>query len=135
MEFMQQNAVYMFIGVVLAWFVWQRVIGPRMAGVKSIGATEYMQMRDKEHTLLDVRQQGEWRAGHAPAAIHIPLGELKQRMDEVSKDKPVIVICASGNRSSMAATALGNTGHNEVYNFSGGMGAWGGAGLPVKTGD
>jgi len=134
MEFMQQNAVYMFIVIVFAWFLWQRVIGPRLSGVKSMDATAYLQMRNQEHTLLDVRQQGEWASGHAPTAIHIPLGELKQRMDEVSKDKPVIVICASGNRSSMAATALGNTGHDEVYNFSGGMGAWARASLPVKTG-
>jgi len=132
MQFMQQNAVYIFIAIVIVWVLWQRVIGPKMSGVKSMNAAAYMQMRNQPHTLIDVRQQGEWESGHAAKAMHIPLGEIKQRMGEIAKDKPVIVICASGTRSSMAATALANAGFGEVYNFSGGMGAWSSAGLPTK---
>jgi len=131
---MQQYAVYIFIALVFAWVLWQRVIGPRMSGVKSMNAAGYLQMRNKPHTLVDVRQQGEWESGHATKAVHIPLGEIKQRMDEIARDKPVIVVCASGARSSMAATALANAGFAEVYNFSGGMGAWSGANLPMKRG-
>ncbi len=132
MQFMQQNAVYIFIVLLVAWFLWQRVIGPKISGVKSITVSDYMQMRSQPHTLVDVREAGEWKALHAPNAIHIPLGEVKGRMHEVSKGKPVVVICASGGRSSMAATALANAGFSEVYNFSGGMGAWSNAGLPVE---
>ncbi|WP_227819434.1 rhodanese-like domain-containing protein [Mariprofundus micogutta] len=131
---MQQNAVYIFIIIVIAWVLWQRIIGPKMSGVKSINAASYQQMRNQPHTLVDVRQQGEWESGHAAKASHIPLGEIKQRMDEIAKDKPVVVICASGGRSSMAATALANAGYSEVYNFSGGMGAWSSANLPVSRG-
>lgn len=132
MEFMQQNAVYIFMALLLGWIVWQRFIWPKMSGVKSMSATEYMQMRNKSHTLVDVRQLGEWQSGHAPHALHIPLNEISQRMHEVSKDQPVILICASGTRSSMAATAFANGGYSDVYNFSGGMASWSSAGLPTK---
>ena len=134
MQFMQQNAVYIFIALLLGWMLWQRVIGPRLSGVKSVSAADYMQMRHEPHTLVDVRQPAEWRAGHAKKAVHIPLGEIAKRMQELPEDKPLVVICASGNRSAMAATALAKNGFETVYNFSGGMGAWQGAGLPVSRG-
>lgn len=132
MQFMQQNAVYIFIALLIAWFLWQRVIGPKMSGVKSITSSDYMQMRNQPHTLVDVRESGEWKMLHAPAAMHIPLGDLKGSMHKVEKDKPVVVICASGARSSMAAIAFAKAGFSEVYNFSGGMGAWSRTGLPVE---
>jgi len=134
MQFMQQNAVYIFIALLIGWMLWQRVIAPKLSGVKSISASEYMKLRNQHHVLLDVRQPGEWKSGHAKAAVHIPLGEVAKRMHEIEQDKPVVVICASGNRSAMAATALAKSGFETVYNFSGGMGAWQGAGLPLKSG-
>jgi len=134
MQFMQQNAVYIFIALLVGWMLWQRVIAPKISGVRSITASDYMQMRREAHTLLDVRQPGEWNSGHPKAAMHIPLGEVATRMREIEQDKPVVVICASGNRSVMAATALAKAGFDSVYNFSGGMGAWRSAGLPVKSG-
>lgn len=132
MEFMQNNAVYIFIATLLLWMVWMRVLAPKFAGVKSISAAGYKAFRDQPHTLVDVRQPAEWQEGHAAQAIHIPLGEIARRMDEISQEKPVVLICASGARSSMAAVALSKQGFCEVYNFAGGMGAWRGAGLPVR---
>ena len=134
MELMQQNAVYIFLALFIGWMLWQRIIAPKLSGVKTISADEYLQMRQQPHTLLDVRQPGEWQSGHAKVAMHIPLGEVSKRMSEIEKDKPVVVICASGNRFAMAATALAKSGFATVYNFSGGMGAWQGAGLPLKSG-
>lgn len=120
------------MAIVVGWFIWQRKIAPALSGVKSISAADYMQMRKQPHTLLDVREIGEWNSGHAAKAVHIPLGEVGKRMSELPQDKTVVVICASGNRSAMAATALAKADFPEVYNFSGGMGAWSGAGLPVR---
>jgi len=131
-EFMQQNAVYIFMAVLVAWMLYQRVLAPMLAGVKSISAGDYMKMRDEPHTLVDVRSDGEWRSGHAPKALHIPLGEVPQRLREIREGMPVVVICASGNRSAMAAVTLAKAGYKPVYNFSGGMGSWRSAGLPVK---
>jgi len=132
LQFLQHNAFNIAMVLLLGWMVWRRVIAPRLSGVQSISAAEYLQMRDQVHTLVDVRQPGEWQAGHPKAAVHIPLGEIPARMQEIPQDKPVVVICASGNRSAMAATRLAKSGFSNVYNFSGGMGSWQSAGLPVS---
>jgi len=134
MEFIQQNAINIFLATLIVWMLWKRLIAPKLSGVKAISASGYMQMAREPHTLVDVRQLPEWTSTHAKTAIHIPLGEIAKRMSEVSKEAPVVVICASGNRSSMAATKLAKAGFATVYNFSGGMAAWQSAGLPVKSG-
>lgn len=82
--------------------------------------------------LLDVREQDEWRAGHAPSATHIPLGELGARADEVPRDETVYVICRSGARSARAALALCGAGWDAV-NVAGGMQEWAAAGLPMAA--
>ena len=88
-------------------------------------------------TLLDVREEHEWAAGHAPGALHIPLGALPARIEELPRHRPVLVICRSGRRSAEAAGLLagllgGRAG--DVANVEGGMVAWAGAGLPVVAG-
>ncbi len=132
-DLIQENGSYIVMAILLAWILWRRVLAPKLSGVKTIAATDYMKMRDGSHTLVDVRQPEEWSAGHAKSALHIPLSEVATRMDEIPKDKPVVVICASGNRSAMAATKLAKSGFEDVYNFAGGMGSWRSAGLPVKS--
>ncbi len=134
MEWVQQHIGNILIAMVIAWLLWKRLIAPKLSGVKSISAADYHDFRNEEHTLLDVRSAAEWESGHPTEALHIELGTLSQRMHELSKDKPLVVICASGNRSAMAATKLANAGFAPVYNFSGGMGSWKGAGLPIKQG-
>jgi rhodanese-related sulfurtransferase len=82
--------------------------------------------------LLDVREDDEWRAGHAPDATHIPLGELGARAAEVPKDTTVYVICRSGSRSARAAFALVGAGWDAV-NVAGGMQEWAASGLPMAA--
>jgi len=135
LQFLQQNAFNIAAALLVGWMLWRRLVAPRLSGVQSISASEYLQkMRDQAHTLVDVRQPGEWQSGHPKAAVHIPLGEVAARLQEIPQDKPVVVICASGNRSAMAATKLAKAGFSNVYNFSGGMGSWQGAGLPTQPG-
>lgn len=133
-DWMQANGVYLFIALLVGWMLWQRMLAPMLSGVKRLGAEEYMKMRNTDHALIDVRSAAEWASGHAPKAMHIPVGDIARRMREIPENKPVVVVCASGNRSAMAATALAKKGYNPVFNFAGGMGAWRSAGLPVKTG-
>lgn len=73
--------------------------------------------------LLDVREDDEWAAGHAPGAKHIPLGELPDRVAELPDDMPVYVVCRSGGRSARAAAWLNATGWDAV-NVAGGMKSW-----------
>jgi rhodanese-related sulfurtransferase len=81
--------------------------------------------------LVDVREPEEWRAGHAPGAVHIPLGQLPARMGELPRDGEIVTVCRSGNRSARAADLLRRAGYQRVHNLTGGMIAWSRDGLPV----
>ncbi|MQY36619.1 Thiosulfate sulfurtransferase GlpE [Streptomyces sp. RB17] len=82
--------------------------------------------------LLDVRETGEWQAGHAPGAVHLPLTALAAGagLPAEALSRPVVVICRSGRRSRQAAELLRARGV-EAVDVVGGMQEWAGAGLPV----
>lgn len=82
--------------------------------------------------LLDVRGFDEFAAGHATAAICIPLPDLERRAGQIPTNKPIFVICASGNRSQMAAVRLQALGFDNIVNVEGGFTAWEKAGLPSE---
>ena len=82
--------------------------------------------------LVDVREDAEWAAGHAPAARHLPLSDLLARLDELPTDGPVNIICRVGGRSAQAVAYLRQQGY-DVRNVDGGMLAWEAAGLPVEV--
>lgn len=82
--------------------------------------------------LLDVRGESEWREGHIPGAQHIPLGQVAERLDEVPRDKPIVVQCGTGLRSQIIASLLQKHGFRKVSNLVGGFDAWEDAGLPVE---
>lgn len=86
-------------------------------------------LQSSQPTVLDVRTEKEWNAGHIDGAIHIHGGQLQERMQEVPRDKPVAVICGSGYRGSIAASFLQRAGYESVCNVLGGMTAWKAAGL------
>jgi len=132
MAWLQENIMMVLTFVLLAWIVWGKFVKPKLAGVKSMSAQDFKALKGQPYTLIDVRSMGEWQGGRAADAIHIPLHEVKQRLQEVPKDKPVICICASGMRSLSAASIIGQAGYTPVYNFSGGMGSWVASSLPTK---
>lgn len=76
-----------------------------------------------EAWLLDVREDDEWRAGHAGAAHHIPMYEIAHRQDELPADEPILVICHLGQRSRLVTDALRRAGY-PAANVEGGMDAW-----------
>ncbi|MFR9777611.1 rhodanese-like domain-containing protein [Micromonospora sp. MS34] len=82
--------------------------------------------------LLDVREPAEWRAGHAPRARHIPLGQLADRLGELPADRPIVTVCRSGARSRQAAALLARD-HRQVHNLAGGMRAWVDAGFALQA--
>lgn len=73
--------------------------------------------------VLDVREAGEWSAGHIPGAENLPFREVGRRLDELDAGRQLVVICANGNRSSLAASVLQRAGFN-VTNASEGMDVW-----------
>ena len=84
--------------------------------------------------LLDVREADEWDAGHAPAAVWIPLGELSARADELPATGRIVAICRTGARSLAVAAALIDAGYDAV-NLDGGMRAWAAEDYEVVAGD
>jgi rhodanese-related sulfurtransferase len=82
--------------------------------------------------LLDVREDDEWTAGHAPGAVHIALGQLGGQAEQVPKDQPVYVICRAGSRSARATQVLGANGW-DVTNVSDGMQGWEAAGRAMVS--
>lgn len=81
--------------------------------------------------VLDVREPSEWREGHIPGATLMPLGTLSARLFELDRNKEIVVVCRSGNRSAMATRMLKSQGFGQVRNLDGGMVAWMRARLPV----
>ncbi|MCR8966101.1 MBL fold metallo-hydrolase [Brevibacillus halotolerans] len=84
-------------------------------------------------TLIDVRNSSEWLEGHLPHAVHIPLGSLHKRLDEIPKDKPILVQCRSGARSAIAVSLLESKGFENLINLEGGILAWNQAGLETVS--
>lgn len=84
--------------------------------------------------VVDVRNSGEYRAGHVPGARSAPLPNLPLILSELPKDRPVYVICQSGGRSAQATSLLRDLGY-DAHSVSGGTAAWTDAGRPVVTGD
>jgi rhodanese-related sulfurtransferase len=101
------------------------------ASPKEVGRDEARKLVADGAQLVDVRADHEWEAGHIPGAVHIALPELPTRVAEIDKDRPVVVYCRGGNRSAMAATALGEAGY-DVVKLSGGAVGWEEEGLEFE---
>lgn len=84
-------------------------------------------------TLVDVREVHEFRAGHVPGAVNIPLSLLPVRINELPADEKLHIICQSGNRSMTACMWLARNGRESV-NVAGGTGTWAITGKPLETG-
>ena len=95
-----------------------------------VGPQQAHELLGRGAILLDVREDAEWQAGHAPKARHIPLSRLPGRLRDVPANRTVVTVCRSGARSSRAAALLAREGC-DVVNLAGGMHAWARAGLPV----
>ncbi len=80
--------------------------------------------------LLDVREEDEWSAGHAPEAMHIPMGEVPGRLDEIPAEAQLLVVCKAGGRSARVVAYLDQVGRSAV-NVEGGMAAWAAFGRPL----
>lgn len=91
------------------------------------------ELRD-EALLLDVREQPEWDAGHIEGAVHVPMGELGARQEELPQDRLIVCVCRSGQRSGVVTNALVGAGY-QAENLEGGMHAWVEQRLPVVTDD
>lgn len=136
MEFVNQNILLISIAVVsglgLIWPFFRR-----SGGVEVNPAEATLLINRQDAQVIDVREPDEFAAGHLPEARNIPVGKLADRVGELEKfkDKPVILCCASGMRSSRACGELKRHGFTSLHNLAGGIESWRQAGLPIKKGN
>jgi rhodanese-related sulfurtransferase len=123
-------AVAIVSGGMLLWPLARKSTGGPW--VDPLQATQLINREDA--LVLDVREPGEFGAGHLLGAKNVPLSRLEALPGDVAKrkEKPVIVYCDGGERSAKALSALRKQGFTRVANLSGGLKAWQQAGLPVE---
>lgn len=134
-QFLQNNIWTIMIALTSGAMLFWSVFGNRLRGVKEVDHVAAMQLINHKNALvLDVREQSEYDAGHVLNSKLIPLGKLKERLGELEKyrERPVIIICRTGNQSSSACALLGKQGFAQTYNLGGGIVAWQKANLPLE---
>lgn len=123
-------AIAFVSGAMLVWPLMRRG-----AGGPSVTTLEATQMINRQDALvLDVREQAEYAQSHILNARALPLSQLEARIGDIEKfkDKPLIVYCATNNRSATAVATLKKRGFSNAVSLSGGFAAWQSAGLPVQ---
>ncbi len=130
----KQNLTWIWMGLgvigvaVLAFFL-GRAINPQ---AKEISPARAYALYQKGALFLDVRTQEEWDTFRLAKSTFIPLEELQNRLNELPKDKEIVVVCHSGERSALGAKLLQKTGFTQVYSLTGGLVAWNAAGYPLE---
>ena len=112
-------------------------MNPTAPGVPTIDVTEADRRRRSEPAplVVDVREPNEFEAARLESGVAlVPLSTFQQRWQELPRDRPLLVICASGGRSAAATAWLVRNGYTDVANVAGGMNEWQKAGLPVRRG-
>jgi rhodanese-related sulfurtransferase len=132
MDFVRNNLLLFVVafvsGAMLLWPLFRRG-----AGGPWVNTAEATHLINREDALvLDVRDPGEFGAGHILGAKNVPLSRLGDAEVAKRKDRPVIVYCEGGERSSKAVATLKRQGFARVVNLTGGLRAWQQAGLPVE---
>jgi rhodanese-related sulfurtransferase len=98
---------------------------------REVSREEAQKLVDEGAQLVDVRAEHEWEAGRIAGATHLPLAELAERTGELDKDRPVVLYCRGGTRSTMATEALDAAGY-DAAKLSEGIVSWSEAGLPLE---
>lgn len=127
-----ENLLFVITAVVSGSLLLWSLVSQR--GVREIDTRVAVQLINYQEALvLDVRDDGEYAAGHLPNSKHIPSEKIEERWTELQKfkEKPIVVIYRGGIRSSHASLVLKKNGFAQVFNLMGGIDAWKRASLPV----
>ena len=134
MTFIENNIWMILVAVSSGLMLLWSLFGNRMRGIKEVDSVAALQLINHKNALvLDVREEKEFNSGHILNAKLIPLGKLPEQMNELERyrDRPIVVVCRSGQRSASACTLLGKNGFDQTYNLEGGVTAWQKASLPL----
>jgi rhodanese-related sulfurtransferase len=123
--------VFVSSGLMLLW----SYFGSKVQGLKEVATLGAVQLiNHKDAAIVDVRDQKEYETGHLLNSKLIPLGTIKDRIGELEKyrEQPIVLVCASGHRSKIAAAQLKKQGFTQAYSLIGGVAAWRKADLPLE---
>ncbi|GJL83861.1 MAG: rhodanese-like domain-containing protein [marine bacterium B5-7] len=134
--FVQNWYLFLALGVIVA-LLFMDTVRNRISGIQSVTVTRLPQLINHEDAVvIDVCESAEYRNGHIPGAINIPVSQLEDSVTKLAKYKkkgvPLVVACQSGNRSARAAAKLRKLEFDNVYALTGGLVAWQKENLPVE---
>lgn len=112
---------YMLIGVVVLYMIISKLTTPKVTHMQMDTLMQHVKGRSKDYQFIDVRTAGEFSTRKIKGFHNIPLSQLNTRLKEIKTDVPVILICASGNRSMQAARVLAKAGYKDLINVRGGL--------------
>lgn len=116
-------------GAMLVWpLVRGKASGPTLS---TLQATQLINSRNPQ--VVDIRNAEDFAKGSLPNARNIPAAKVAERVGELKKDKPVLLVCATGTSAGRTAALLRSQGYGDVYVLGGGLAAWREAGLPVRA--
>jgi len=134
-QFLLDNLFTLSITLISGYMLFWSYFGNRILGVKETDTVRATQLINRSNALvLDVREQKEYDGGHIINSRLIPAGQLKERIGELEKyrNRPIVVVCRSGNRAAPITSWLGKQGFKETYLLNGGILAWQKASLPLE---
>ena len=115
---------------------YQALVKDAKTRIKEINVDQLktLQSSGEKYTLIDVREDSEWTAGHAAGAVHIGKGVIERDIESKisQKEAKLVLYCGGGSRSALAADALMKMGYSNVVSLTGGIGAYKAAGLPTE---
>lgn len=101
--------------------------------IREVNAEEAMSRIEQGTLAIDCREPNEWNLGHIPGALHMPRGIFETTIEgAVPRTRPIIIYCASGNRSALAADTLQQMGYSDVASLAGGFRAWAESGGDIE---
>lgn len=122
-------AIMLISGGLLAWPSWRdRTSGPSLS---TLQLTQLINQKNAQ--VIDVRDSAEFAKGSVPGAKNLPADAATSRAKELKKDKPVVVVDASGGHAGRVAAQLRSAGFEQVFVLAGGLAAWRQAGLPINS--
>lgn len=134
MEFFKSNMLLIGLAIGSGFMLLLPMLKKSVSGVPNLSVADAVTVINRSNALvLDVRDDAEFAGGHIAEAINIPLSELSERLSELKKytNKPILVNCQGGMRSSKACAILHKAGFTQLHNLEGGLSAWVAAKLPV----
>lgn len=132
-EFIVNHWLLVSLFVVFAWLVFSDGINRQISGIKPLSATESVRLVNQQKGLfVDIREKVEFEKEHIADSMNLPLSTLQDGLDKLKNtSQPLVIVCASGQRSRNAIKQLRGKGFEQVYVLTGGLHAWKEAKLPL----